>query len=121
MLVGGFENIYIESFPAPTSISPQIIGIIASGEIFDAGNPEIISFIRRFIVTGSAETAYRKAEEIVEYFWPRTQKPTWLQQSSFIMAEYTVKKVFCEKLPTLTKNVGNIFYADCLLRFLTAQ
>ena len=65
MMVGGFENIYIESFPAPTSISPQIIGIIASGEIFDAGNPEIISFVRRFVITGSAETAFRKAEEII--------------------------------------------------------
>ena len=121
VVLGGFTNVYAESFPAPTGISPQIIGIVAAGEIFDAGNPEIISFIRRFMVTGTAETSYRKAEEIIEYFWPRTQKPTWLQETSFIMPNYTVKKVFCEKMPTLVKNVGNIFYADCVLRFLTAQ
>lgn len=121
MLVGGFENVYIESFPAPKGITPIIIGVISSGENFDAGNPEIISFTKRFLVTGSAESALAKAEEIIEFFWPRTQKPTWLQETSFIMPNYTVKKVFCEKMPTLVKNVGNIFYADCVLRFLTAQ
>jgi hypothetical protein len=122
LINAGFgSNIYAESFPAPTSITPQIVGIISAGEIINSGNPELISFTKRIIVTGSSTTAFQKAEEILEYLWPRTQKPTWLQETGFILPNYNVKKVFCEKMPSLVKNVGNIFYADFVVRFLTAQ
>lgn len=122
MIAGKFTNVYAESFPAPTGTATanQIIGIISSSEIFDPGNPEIISFICRFVASGTAENSLRKAHEIVEFFWPRSQKPTWLQYTGFDTTNFIVKKVFCEKLPSLSRNSGNIFYSDCLLRFLTA-
>jgi len=120
MIANKFTNVYAESFPAPTSVSTQVIGIVSSSEIFDPGNPEIISFICRFVVSGTAETSLRKAHEILEFFWPRNQKPTWLQHTAFDTTNFQVKKVFCEKMPSLARNSGNIFYSDCLIRFLTA-
>jgi trehalose utilization protein len=116
-----YTEVYIESFPAPANTELNIIGIISAGEIFNSGNPELLSFIKRFVVSGSSTSAYRKAHDLFETFYPSQKKPIWLNQSSFEIPSFIVKKVFPEKAPSITKNIGNIFLVDFVLRFLVAK
>lgn len=117
----GITNIsaYLESFPAPTSTSQNIVGIVSVGEVVNT--PELITYTKRFIVTGTSTTSYTKAHEIVNLYFPRSIKPTKLQETALILSNSTIKKVFVEKMPSLVKNVGNIFYADFILRFIVAD
>ena len=118
----GIANItaYAESWPAPKNTTAQIVGIVSAGETFE-NNMARVSYTKRFTVSGSDTTAYSKAYEIFRYFIPETKRPVWLNNTGFETTNYTCFKVFPEKLPSMSRSSGNIFFCDFSLRFLASR
>ncbi len=109
---------YAESFPATKLVSPHTVGVITAGGTRSSQGRSQSNLDVRFMVSGTAETAIDKAEEIYRFFYP----PEVDSQKPFKANEYSVAEVLAENgEPRIAKNIGNIFYASFVLRFLVAR
>lgn len=117
--IGNIE-VYAGGFPAPKTTEPSMVGIFQSGTTNPPRNRELIRYVMRFLVSGSAESSESKATELRRYFIPVTPKPAYGTNIAIETTSYWVNSIHVEKEPSHIRNNNNIYIADFTLRFLTA-
>ena len=115
--ISGVE-FYAESFPAPKTVTPQIVGIFSAGRAKPDKTRVLHNATRRFVVSGNSETCLTKAYEIFELLHPAGITGN----KQFEANEYSVHEVFAnDDEPHITDNNGNIFFATFVLTFVTSR